>query len=144
MRRPCRGDGVRAPPRCARWRVARRPRYDFYDGELTASLTNGELRGEFKRQLRKDILRRDLRAWRENASATPQTSPGVDLSGDWLLRLENFSAWPTAIFIGRDGRVKRIHAGFEGAAAGARHVQLKAAAPKAHPGATMRWRPFHS
>jgi hypothetical protein len=48
-------------------------RYDFYDGELTATLVN-----------------------------------------------------PTTIFIGRDGRVKRIHAGFEGPAAGVRHTQLKA------------------
>lgn len=62
-------------------------RYDFYDGELTATLENGELRGDFKRQLRKEILRRELRAWRETAGAKATAAPGADLSGDWLLRV---------------------------------------------------------
>jgi len=61
--------------------------YNFYDGELTATLANGELRGDFKRQLRKDILRRELRAWRETAEAKTNAAPGADLSGDWLLRV---------------------------------------------------------
>jgi peroxiredoxin len=46
--------------------------------------------------------------------------------GKKLPQLENFSAYPTALFIGRDGRVQRIHAGFEGQATGARHARLKA------------------
>ncbi len=62
-------------------------RYDFYDGELTATLANGELRGDFKRQLRKDILRRELRAWRETIEAKTNVAPCADLSGDWLLRV---------------------------------------------------------
>jgi peroxiredoxin len=63
-------------------------RYDFYDGELTATLANGELRGDFRRQLRKDVLRRELRARREPASAKSGTvNGGVDLSGDWLMRV---------------------------------------------------------
>jgi peroxiredoxin len=62
-------------------------RYDFYDGELTATLANGELRGDFKRQLRKDSLRRELRAWRETIEAKTNVAPGADLSGDWLLRV---------------------------------------------------------
>ncbi len=43
-----------------------------------------------------------------------------------LPQLVNFGAYPTAIFIGRDGLVKRIHAGFEGRATGARFIRLKA------------------
>lgn len=42
-----------------------------------------------------------------------------------LPELVNFGAFPTAIFIGRDGLVKHIHAGFEGKATGERSAQLK-------------------
>jgi hypothetical protein len=44
---------------------------------------------------------------------------------DKLAQLENFGAYPTAVFIGRDGLVKRVHAGFEGKATGERSVKLK-------------------
>lgn len=43
-----------------------------------------------------------------------------------LPQLVNFGAYPTTIFIGRDGRVKKIHAGFDGPATGERHTRLKA------------------
>jgi len=43
-----------------------------------------------------------------------------------LPQLVNFGAYPTTIFIGRDGLVKRIHSGFEGKATGARFTKLKA------------------
>jgi peroxiredoxin len=43
-----------------------------------------------------------------------------------LGQLENFSAFPTTLFIGRDGLVKGIHAGFEGPATGERYTRLKA------------------
>jgi len=42
-----------------------------------------------------------------------------------LPQLVNFGAYPTTIFIGRDGLVKRIHAGFEGKATGERFAKLK-------------------
>jgi thiol-disulfide isomerase/thioredoxin len=42
-----------------------------------------------------------------------------------LPQLVNFGAYPTTIFIGRDGLVKRIHAGFEGRATGERFTRLK-------------------
>jgi len=42
-----------------------------------------------------------------------------------LPQLVNFGAYPTTIFIGRDGLVKRIHTGFEGKATGERHTKLK-------------------
>lgn len=43
-----------------------------------------------------------------------------------LPQLVGFGAYPTTIFIGRDGLVKRIHAGFEGRATGERFTKLKA------------------
>ncbi len=43
-----------------------------------------------------------------------------------LDQLANFSAFPTTIYIGRDGLVKNIHAGFEGRATGERFTKLKA------------------
>ncbi|MEP7339746.1 MAG: TlpA disulfide reductase family protein [Acidobacteriota bacterium] len=42
-----------------------------------------------------------------------------------LPQLVNFGAYPTTIYIGRDGLVKRIHAGFEGKATGERFTKLK-------------------
>lgn len=43
-----------------------------------------------------------------------------------LPQLENFGGYPTTIFIGRDGLVRRIHTGFDGKATGARFDKLKA------------------
>jgi peroxiredoxin len=43
-----------------------------------------------------------------------------------LSQLENFGAYPTTIFIGRDGLVKKVHAGFTGPATGERFTKLKA------------------
>jgi thiol-disulfide isomerase/thioredoxin len=43
-----------------------------------------------------------------------------------LPQLVNFGAYPTTIFIGREGRVKKIHAGFAGPATGEKHTRLKA------------------
>jgi hypothetical protein len=37
-----------------------------------------------------------------------------------LPQLVNFGAFPTTIFIGRDGRVSKIHAGYTGPATGER------------------------
>jgi len=47
-------------------------------------------------------------------------------AGKKLSQLDNFGAYPTAIYIGRDGLVKHIHAGFEGKATGERFTRLKA------------------
>jgi thiol-disulfide isomerase/thioredoxin len=41
-----------------------------------------------------------------------------------LPQLENFGAFPTTVFLGRDGRVKRVHAGFYGPATGPQHHAL--------------------
>lgn len=41
-----------------------------------------------------------------------------------LPQLDGFTAFPTTIFLGKDGRVRRIHAGFYGPATGAQHDQI--------------------
>ncbi len=41
-----------------------------------------------------------------------------------LPQLEGFTAFPTTIFLGRDGRVRRVQAGFYGPATGAQHRRL--------------------
>jgi thiol-disulfide isomerase/thioredoxin len=41
-----------------------------------------------------------------------------------LPQLKDLTAFPTAIFLGRDGRVRRVHAGFHGLAAGSRHTRM--------------------
>ncbi len=41
-------------------------------------------------------------------------------------QLTNFVAYPTTLFLGRDGRIRRIHAGFYGPATGEAHTALVA------------------
>ena len=41
-----------------------------------------------------------------------------------LPQLVNFGVYPTTIFVGRDGRVRRVHAGFASTATGAEHTRL--------------------
>jgi peroxiredoxin len=43
-----------------------------------------------------------------------------------LPQLVGFTAFPTTVFIGRDGRVRQVHAGFYGPATGAQHGALVA------------------
>lgn len=45
---------------------------------------------------------------------------------DRLPQGENLNSWPTSFFVGRDGLVKEIHAGFSGPATGDANVRLKA------------------
>ena len=40
-------------------------------------------------------------------------------------QLVNVGAYPTSIFLGRDGKVRSVHAGFASPATGAEHVRLK-------------------
>jgi len=53
--------------------------------------------------------------------------PGIpDEAAKKLPQLANFGVYPTTIFLGRDGRVRSVHAGFASAATGDEHVRLKA------------------
>jgi thiol-disulfide isomerase/thioredoxin len=76
------------------------------------------------------VDRRQLRRYREKFGIEfPLLLAGVnetELAAATLPQLEGFTAFPTTVFIGRDGRVRRIHAGFYGPATGPQHEQLVA------------------
>lgn len=44
---------------------------------------------------------------------------------DKIPEVENLNAWPTTFFVGRDGLVRHVHAGFAAAASGEFHLELK-------------------
>ncbi len=46
----------------------------------------------------------------------------AEAAGATLPQLHGFTAFPTTVFLGRDGRVRLVHAGFLGPATGARHT----------------------
>jgi len=58
-------------------------------------------------------------------AGTTQPSPTSKTIDQALPQLVNFGAYPTTIFLGRDGRVRSMHAGFASPATGAEHVRLK-------------------
>ncbi len=49
----------------------------------------------------------------------------VDNINQKLPELVNFGAYPTTIFLGRDGRVRSVHAGFASQATGQEYLRLK-------------------
>jgi thiol-disulfide isomerase/thioredoxin len=58
-------------------------------------------------------------------AGTTQPSPTSKTIAEALPQLVNFGAYPTTIFLGRDGRVRSVHAGFASPATGAEHARLK-------------------
>jgi thiol-disulfide isomerase/thioredoxin len=58
-------------------------------------------------------------------AGTTQPSPTSKTINEALPQIINFGAYPTAIFLGRDGRVRSVHAGFASPATGQEHVRLK-------------------
>jgi thiol-disulfide isomerase/thioredoxin len=73
---------------------------------------------------------RQLRRYREKFDLPfPILLAGVndtEAAAASLPQLEGFTAFPTTIFLGRNGRVRRVHAGFYGPATGAQHERLVA------------------
>jgi thiol-disulfide isomerase/thioredoxin len=71
---------------------------------------------------------RQLRRYREKYDLPfPILLAGVndtEAAAATLPQLRGFTAFPTTIFLGRDGRVRRINAGFYGPATGAQHAKL--------------------
>lgn len=74
-----------------------------------------------------DAAARQVRTWREQWDVTyPTLVAGTSEktnASDALPQLNAVLAYPTTIFIGRDGKVQRIHNGFSGPATGERHEQ---------------------
>jgi len=70
---------------------------------------------------------RQVRRFREKFGITyPMLLAGINLTdaaAATLPQLQGFTAFPTTIFLGRDGKVRRIHAGFYGPATGAQHAK---------------------
>jgi thiol-disulfide isomerase/thioredoxin len=58
-------------------------------------------------------------------AGTTNPSPTTKTIAEALPQIVNFGAYPTTIFLGRDGRVRSVHAGFASPAAGDEHVRLK-------------------
>ena len=55
----------------------------------------------------------------------PMLVPGTtDEAAAKLPQLVNFAVYPTTVFLGRDGRVRSVHAGFASKATGDEHVRL--------------------
>lgn len=48
----------------------------------------------------------------------------TDVAAATLPQLHGFTSFPTTVFLGRDGRVRRVHAGFYGPATGPQHARL--------------------
>src|SRR3954463_7330883 len=58
-------------------------------------------------------------------AGTTSPSPTSKTIADALPQLVNFGAYPTTIVLGRDGKVRAVHAGFPSAATGAEHTLNK-------------------
>jgi thiol-disulfide isomerase/thioredoxin len=58
-------------------------------------------------------------------AGTTNPSPTTKTINEALPEIVNFGAYPTAIYLGRDGRVRSVHAGFASPATGEEHLRLK-------------------
>jgi thiol-disulfide isomerase/thioredoxin len=71
---------------------------------------------------------RQVRRYRDKFRiAFPLLLAGIndtDAAAATLPQLHGFTSFPTTVFLGRDGRVRRVHAGFYGPATGAQHARL--------------------
>jgi thiol-disulfide isomerase/thioredoxin len=71
---------------------------------------------------------RQVRRYRRKSGiAFPLLLAGVndtEAAAATLPQLHGFTSFPTTVFLGRDGRVRRVHAGFYGPATGAQHERL--------------------
>ena len=72
--------------------------------------------------------RRQLRRYRDKFDiAFPLLLAGIndtEAAAATLPQLTGFTSFPTTLFLGRDGRIRRVHAGFYGPATGAQHRRL--------------------
>ena len=58
-------------------------------------------------------------------AGTTSPTPQSKTIAEALPQLVNFGAYPTSMYLGRDGRVRSVHAGFASPATGEEHVRLK-------------------
>ncbi|MGH9939738.1 MAG: peroxiredoxin family protein [Blastocatellia bacterium] len=99
---------------------------DFYDRYRAQGLEVVALSFEYTGDAARDTRQVGIFAKRLGVTYPMLYAGSVEDAEKRLSQLVNFSAYPTTIFIGRDGLVKRIHAGFEGKATGDGFIRLKA------------------
>jgi peroxiredoxin len=99
---------------------------DLYSRYKDAGLEVVALGFEYEGGTKRDVEQLKIFARRHNVEYPILYAGSTDEAAQKLAQLENFGAYPTTIFIGRDGRVKKIHAGFEGPATGERFTRVKA------------------
>jgi len=58
-------------------------------------------------------------------AGTTNPTPQSKVIAEALPQIVNFGAYPTSVYLGRDGRVRSVHAGFASPATGEEHVRLK-------------------
>lgn len=100
---------------------------EMYDRYRAQGFETVALAFEYSGQVTRDLEQVKIFAKRHNLTY-PVLLAGSTEEGEMqkkLPQLTGFGAYPTTIFIGRDGLVKRIHAGFEGKATGERFTKLK-------------------
>lgn len=98
---------------------------EFYERYRAQGLEIVALAFEYTGETARDTEQVKIFARRHGVTYPMLYAGATDEAEKKLPQLVNFGAYPTAIFIGRDGLVKRIHAGFEGKATGARYTRLR-------------------
>jgi hypothetical protein len=98
---------------------------EFYERYRAQGLEIVALAFEYTGETARDTEQVKIFARRHGLTYPILYAGATDEAEKKLPQLVNFGAYPTAIFIGRDGLVKRIHAGFEGKATGARYTRLR-------------------
>jgi thiol-disulfide isomerase/thioredoxin len=99
---------------------------EFYDRYKGQGLEVVALAFEYTGDAPRDTEQVKIFAKRLGVSYPMLYAGSIDDAEKKLPQLVNFGAYPTTIYVGRDGLVKKIHAGFEGKATGERFVKLKA------------------
>ncbi|HYE73487.1 MAG TPA: TlpA disulfide reductase family protein [Blastocatellia bacterium] len=99
---------------------------ELYDKYHSSGLEIVALGFEYTGDAARDTKQLKTFAERHNTKYPILYAGSTDDAAQRLAQLENFGAYPTTIFIGRDGLMKRIHAGFDGPATGERFTRLKA------------------
>ena len=99
---------------------------EFYDRYREQGLEVVALAFEYTGEAARDTEQVRIFAKRLGVTYPTLYAGGIEDAEKKLSQLVNFGAYPTTIYIGRDGLVKQIHAGFEGKATGERFIKLKA------------------
>ena len=93
--------------------------------EIVALMFENDPDPKIARPRVQSFIKRHGSQYRMLIAGTTQPTPTSKVIADALPQLVNFGAYPTTIYLGRDGRVRSVHAGFPSAATGDEHVRVK-------------------